>query len=200
MNNRASPYWADPVAVTGQIRSTTAAARVLQTVDPVRGPILTGATGLPITATQINPGFAVPGVIPITRRGDATVGYPEFSVTLTGVYTIAEGLLKGVQLGGTASGSWNRRAYYFYRNGVTADGSGRELLRYPNDGRLDLIVGYERKFGRTVWTSRLNVSNLLNHYDVIILPNQNTGYSPTTANAGFVGQPRAYVWTNSFRF
>ena len=35
------------------------------TADPVAGPILTGATGLPIAAQQINPGFKPPGDVAV---------------------------------------------------------------------------------------------------------------------------------------
>jgi hypothetical protein len=57
--------------VTGQIRSGSNAANVLAVVDPVHGPILTGATGLPMSATQINPalsGVNPPGTLSLRPR------------------------------------------------------------------------------------------------------------------------------------
>ena len=69
MNSAASPYFANPTNPTGAINASSAAATVLKTVDPVHGAILTGVTGLPISAMQITPPFALPGTINAFTKG-----------------------------------------------------------------------------------------------------------------------------------
>ncbi len=199
MNSAASPYFANPTNPTGAINTSSAVATVLKTVDPVHGAILTGVTGLPISAIQITPPFALPGTINAFTKGDQTFGYPQFSANLTSVYTVAHGPLKGLDLGGTVSGSWKALQYYYYPNGYTP-GAARLPFYAPTSGRADLILGYSHKFGRFVWRSQLNVNNLLNHYVVVIRPNQTTGFSAGSLTAAFYGEPRAFQWTNSIRF
>jgi hypothetical protein len=200
MNTAASPYFANPVNPTGAINSTSVVATVLKTVDPVHGAILTGATGLPISALQITPPFTLPGTVNAFTSGDQTFGYPQFSANLTSVYTFSQGFLKGVDAGGTVSGSWKALQYYYYPNGYTPTAT-RLPFYAPTSGRADLILGYAHKFGRFVWRSQLNVNNLLNHYDVVIRPNQTTGFgTQSSLTAAFYGEPRSYQWTNSVRF
>ena len=67
--------------------------------------------------------------------------------------------------------------------------------------QLNLILGYTRKFGRYGFSTQLNVSNLLNHYDVVIQPSVTTGYTtPNNLSAAFYGQPRSFLWTNTMSF
>jgi outer membrane receptor protein involved in Fe transport len=199
MNFPASVYFANPTNPTGAINASSAVATVLKTVDPVHGAILTGATGLPISAMQITPPFALPGTINAFTKGDQTFGFPKLSANLTSVYTFAHGPLKGLDLGGTVSGSWRALQYYYYPNGYTPGGA-RLPFYAPTSGRADLIVGYSHKIGRYVWRSQLNVNNLFNHYDVVVKPNQTTGFSAGSLTAAFYGEPRSYQWTNSIRF
>ncbi len=199
MNTASSPYYANPTNPTGAINASSAVATVLKTVDPVHGAILTGVTGLPISAIQIATPFALPGTINAFTKGDQTFGYPQFSMNLTSVYTFAHGVLKGLDVGGTVSGSWKALQYYYYPNGYTPGGA-RLPFYAPTSGRADLILGYAHKFGRYVWRSQLNVSNVLNHYEVVIRPNQTTGFSAGSLTAAFYGEPRTYQWTNSIRF
>ena len=198
MNSPSSVYHANPVAVTGQINSTSNAARVLQVVDPVHGAILTGATGLPISAMQINPGFALPGTIVTSRAGDRTNGNPEYSLNLTSVYTVPKGWLKGFRVGGSALLGWRNTAFYYYPAGVSISG-GSELFSYPNQVRFDLIAGYTKRFRKITWSSQINVSNLFNRYRVIILPNSTTGWVGAL-NATFDQQPRSYLFSNTISF
>lgn len=198
MSSPSSPYYANPVAVTGQIRSSSSAATVLRWVDPVHGPILTNVAGLPISAIQINPGFKPPGVIPATVAGDLTTGYPKYSISYTNLYSFSSGWEKGLRLGGTLGLSWQQRGHYYYPGGVGLD-STRTLFFRPDRRRFDLIAGYERKWGRYTWATQLNVTNLFNRYQVVILPSSVTGYAGVL-NAVFSEQPRAYVWTNTIRF
>lgn len=200
MNNPANPYYANPVNPTGQISSKSAAATVLKTVSPAHGAILTGATGLPLSAIQISPSFALPGTITAFRSGDRTLGYPQFSVDLTSVYTVARGRLKGFAFGGTVAGSWQNLLYYYYPNGFSPT-QRPQAFHAPNDVRLDLILGYSHRFRRVTWAAQLNVANLFNHYQVIVLPDAVTGYSqPNNLTAAFFGQPRSVVLTTTLSF
>lgn len=193
MSTPGNSYYANPAPVSGQIGASSNAARVLAVVDPTRGPILTGATGLPISRIQINPGFTPPGQIPVTKEGEGTTNYPTLSSNFTGVYTFSEGLLRGFRGGGTATVSWYNRRYYYYPNGV-AIGAERRLFSFPTQARFDLLLGYNRKFGRYSLDTQLNVYNLFNRYQVVITPNAVNGWSGPN-NAVFDTQPR--MWTLS---
>src|SRR6185369_15760884 len=99
MNTPGNRYYANPLAVSGAITSGSAVAGVLRTIDPQHGPILTGEVGLPISKLQINPGFTPVGVIPTSRAGEKTTGYPMLSFNFTGVYTVPNERLKGLKIG-----------------------------------------------------------------------------------------------------
>ena len=200
MSTPGSAYYANPVAISGAIAPGSNAARVLQVVDPVRGPLLTSRTGLPISSIQINPGFTPIGHIVTSTAGELSVGYPKYSFNLTSLYTFSEGWLKDFQAGGTVMASWENRRYYFYPNGAgTSTGAVRELFNFPDQRRFDLIVGYRWKFGRFGVSTQVNVNNIFNRYDVIILPNALNGW-PGPNNATFTQQPRLYLWTNTITF
>jgi outer membrane receptor protein involved in Fe transport len=197
MSAPGNTYYANPEPVTGRV-GTSNAATVLRWVDPMHGPILTGVTGLPISAMQINPGFTPPGRIPATVAGDLTTGYPKYSFNYTNLYTFSSGWAKGVRLGGTVSLTWQQRGHYYYPRGVGLD-SERTLFYRPDRRRVDLIAGYERRFGRFTWNTQLNIANLFNRYKVVILPSSVTGYAGVL-NAVFSEQPRACTWTNTIKF
>jgi outer membrane receptor protein involved in Fe transport len=199
MNTPSSPYYANPAPVTGQINAGSNAARVLTVTDPVRGPILTGVAGLPISAQQINPGFTPPGYIRTSTEGDRTSGYPEYSFTCTNVYTFREGWLRGFRFGGSLLLGWRQASFYYYPAGVALQSGRQVLYRYPDQRRFDLIAGYSRRFGRLTWSTQLNVSNLLNRYRVIIVPNVTGGWNGPL-NATLDQQPRAFLWTNIVAF
>jgi len=198
MNNPTSTYYANPTSPSGAISSTSAVATVLKTNDPVHGSILTGAIGLPISALQITPPFTVPGKIIAFQSGQRTAGYPQYSLSLTNVYTFSSGFIKGLEIGGSVNASWRRLVDYY----LPASGSSTFLPFYaPTTGQMNLILGYTRKIGRYGFTTQLNVSNLLNHYDVVILPSVTNGYTvPNNLSAAFYGQPRSYLWTNTLSF
>jgi hypothetical protein len=203
MSTPGNVYFASPTIVNGAISSGSNVATVLKVVDPTHGPILTGSSLLPISAYQLNPaltGVTLPGTIIAAQAGQNTVGYPYLSANFTNVYTFASGWEKGISLGGTISGAWKYRDYYFFKNGV-APGSTASLFELPTSIQTSLILGYTRKFHRITWSTQLNVSNLFNHYDVVILPNATTGYTTAAGlNATFNNQPRAYTFTNSIKF
>jgi len=204
-----SSYYANPNLVNGQISSSSNAAKVLAVVDPAHGAILTGATGLPISALQIVtsqiPGISIPGSINLSQAGDATSGYPQYSANLTSLYQFSAGWLKGVKLGGTVLAGWESRSYYYYPQGISTtsgpNGSQRSLFYLPTTSRFDLIAGYSLKLKRVTFSTQLNVYNIFNHYDVIIFPNQITGWTaPTGLSANLSQQPRLYAWTNQIAF
>ena len=200
-----SSFYANPLNPSGQISSTSNGAKVLGYVDPVHGSILTGVTGLPISAMQVNTalsGFSVPGSVIVAQAGDQTLGYPKYSVNFTNLYTFSSGPARGIEVGGTVSGSWKAGEYYYYPNGVNAAGlQQRTLLTAPVQGRIDLILGYTHRFRRVTWSTQMNINNLLNHYVVQILPDEINGWtSQTNLNAAFIGQPRSYTWTTRVSF
>ncbi len=189
-------YYANPLP-NGQINST-AARTTLASVDPVNGPILTGATGLPISRIQINPGFSLPSEIPVTTAGESTTNYPALSSNFTGVYTFNNGLARGFRAGGTANVAWYNRRYYYYPNGVSVGGA-RRLFSFPTQARFDLLFGYEKKFGRYTLNTQINVANLFNRYQVVITPSAVNGYNGPN-NAVFDAQPRAWTWSTTLGF
>ncbi|HVU33236.1 MAG TPA: TonB-dependent receptor plug domain-containing protein [Opitutaceae bacterium] len=202
-----SAYYANPALVSGQIASSSNAAKVLRVVDPVHGAILTGATGLPISALQLDPsltpGLVLPGSIDVARSGDVTTGYPEYSVNFTVRHEMESGRMKGLALGGTVSANWKLREYYFYPNGIGSAGaaSPRALFSEPLLTRFDTFISYTRAFRRVTWTSQLNVFNLFNYYRVTIYPNPITGNTAATGlTAAFDQQPRSFSWTNTISF
>lgn len=201
MSTVGDPYYANPQAVTGAINRSSVVGRLLTFVDPVRGPILTGATGLPISAIQINPGFRPPGTIVTNVAGESSTGYAKYSFVFTNNYTFSRGWLKGVSVGGTASLGWQFRHYYYYPNGLADPAnSPRELFLWPTQARFDGLLGYRRKLGhRYEFVTQLNVNNMFNRYHVLILPNFTTGWSGIK-DATFDQQPRTWLWSNTLNF
>lgn len=198
MNNPSDRYFANPLDVSGAINSA-ALRTILQTTDPIHGPILTGAVGLPISKLQINPGFAPIGQIPTSVAGELTTGYPEVSANFSGMYSVTEGRLRGVRIGSTFRVGWFNRKYYYYPNGPGNPTSRRQIFYYPTQTSINPTLGYTHRFHRVTWATQLNVTNILNHYNIIITPNSVAGYSGKNG-ATFDQQPRTYVWTNSFGF
>jgi outer membrane receptor for ferric coprogen and ferric-rhodotorulic acid len=194
-------YYANPQAVTGAISRTGRSGLVLSTVDPVHGPILTGATGLPISAIQINPGFKPPGTIVTNVAGEKSTGYAQYSMVFTNNYTFSRGWLKGLSVGGTASVGWKYRHYYFYPNGLADPAnSPRELFTWPTQTRFDALLSYRYKFSnRYEFITQVNCYNMFNRYHVLILPNYTTGWAGVK-DATFDAQPRSWLWSNTISF
>jgi len=200
MNASTSSYYANPVAINSQITPTSNVANVLKQVDPVHGAILTGATGLPISALQIapNPASPPPGTLVVTKSGDVISGYPKLSVNFAAIYTVPTGLLKGLMAGGTGSIAWKTSEYYYYPLGVSVLND-RSLLYLPTEALFNGILGYSHKFRRVNFSTQLNINNVFNHYHVIILPNSATGWAGPN-NATIDQQPRFYVWSSTIGF
>lgn len=199
MSTPGNPYYAQPEDVTGRIAPTSAAARVLNITDPVRGSILTGETGLPISALQINPGFTPPGEVATIVAGEKTTGYGEYSFNYTSMYTFSEGWIKGLRIGGNLALDWRNRGFYYYPTGTAGANPKREAYYWPNTKRVGLILGYDFRIKRYGFSSQLNVYNVFNRYDVIVTPNAITGWAGVK-NATFFQEPRRYVWSNTITF
>lgn len=200
-----SQYYASPQPVSGAILKTSNGGLVLLSApDPTHGSILTGATGLPISAYQLNTalsGVTPPGTINAAEPGGQTTGYPEYSFNLTNMYEFSHGPLKGFKAGGTVSANWKYLITYYYSSLANVAPSALTQYYYPTSFHFDLITGYTRKFGRITWSTQLNVNNLFNHYHVVLFPNISSGFTTiTNLSANFDAQPRAYTWTNRIAF
>jgi len=212
MNTATSVYYANPASINGQIPASSAVGTILKNpLLPTQGTILTGNIGLPISAIQINAAanpnnasyIAPPGVISPVLAGQYATGYPVLSLNLTNSYTFQTGWLKGFEVGGTLHTYDQYRAYYYYTSGITGTlaGAGRQIFYVPGSTTVDGIVGYRYKFRRVSWSTRLNVYNLFNHYQIYLEPDAINGYNSATAlNATFNAQPRSYQWTNTISF
>ncbi|HUR56103.1 MAG TPA: TonB-dependent receptor [Opitutaceae bacterium] len=197
-----NPYYTTPQLITGAITANSNGGRVLaanNALTTANGPILTGATGLPISQIQINPGFTPPAEIPVTKAGEATTNYSPASINLTSMYTFNEGLLRGFRAGGTAFVSWTNRRYYYYPNGVNLSGE-RELFSLPTQTRFDVILGYDWRI-RTRYSLgvQLNIRSITNHYKVLITPNAVSGWAGPNG-AIFSGEPRSWELSTTLGF
>lgn len=201
MNTASSSYYANPGPVSSAINNTSNVANVLRSVDPTHGAIATGRTGLPISALQIAPNASSPppGTVVITEPGDAVSGFPRYSMNFIGVYTVSEGMFKGVRLGGSGSIAWETSNYYYYPAGVAAVNSNRIMLYFPTEPVFMGLVGYTHKFRKYTFSTQLNINNMFNHYHVLLLPSYVNGWAGPN-NATLDQQPRSYVLTTTLGF
>ena len=88
-------------------------ATVLKSTSATDGSILTGATGLPISAIQITPSFGLPGPITIFQAGQRTLGTPLYSLNFTTLYVFDSGWVKGILVGGTVNAYFDTVNYYY---------------------------------------------------------------------------------------
>ena len=203
MGTQGNVYYANQGAVHGAINASSGAATILNALsDPLvaqHGPILTGAVGLPISQMQIKPSFTPVGTIPIMNSGDQVQGYPQISVNHESVYTFARGPLKGLRVGGAFQGSWRYSAFYFYPVGLSNNPTNRVLFSWPTRTLFTGILGYDWAWRRLRISHQLNVSNVFNHYHVVIIPNYVNGWAGPN-NATFDTQPRSYVFSTRVSF
>lgn len=197
MSSSSSSYYANPLPISGAILSSSPAAAVLKVVDPVHGAILTGKTGLPISSIQINPGFTPASSLTVQQSGDSTVGYPVYAINFTNMYSF-RGPLKGVSVGGTLVMTWKNNDFFYYPNGPMP-GAPDAVFALPNLVRFDPILSYTKKFKKVTFQTQLNITNVFNHYHVVVLPNPVTGYSGIN-DAAFDSMPRYYSLTNTISF
>lgn len=189
-------YYANPDPISGRVLASNGRTILLR-VNSVHGAIRTGVTGLPISQFQLT-GVTPVDTIVTSRAGDRTTGYPEFSLNFTNMYTVSSGRLKGLRIGGTANFSWRLADYYYYPTGYSPVAE-REIFMRPTLARFDAIVGYEHRFRKFTWSTQVNITNVFDDYEVIIRPNNIAGLSGVN-NAIWSTQPRAYTWTNTFKF
>jgi hypothetical protein len=211
MGDPTSDYYAwgkgNPANLNGQINSGLGNTAVSDVGNVLRffskpnvGLPTTGVVGLPITAIQYawpDPG-KTGGYYTVARKGEKTVGYPVYRVSMTNSYQFSEGFLKGFGLSGSLNYSWDYRTYYYN----SPDGS-RALFSQPSLGmQINLNPYYQRKiFGRYLWRTQIDIINLTNHYLITLTPNNGFGFT-RPANVGVLwnGQPRSFSWTNSIGF
>lgn len=196
INDPTGPYYASPDPDSGRI-TRSALTTALTTVDPVHGSAATGATGLPISAIQYN--FVNPhaGLITVAAAGDKTTGINEYALNVQNNYTISTGRFRGLSVFADLRTYFRNRAYYtsYFPNGTTSTfDATRVLYRLPNLTEVGLGLAYRRRLGRMVWTTRLNVENLLDDSRVWVVPSRTNG---AILNARLSGQPRAFIWTNT---
>lgn len=207
INDPSSAYYAFtpgtvPVAVQVTNSNLTSVLKYSNSTD---GAIATGIGGIPYQQAQILPafangGFVVPGTITVFEPGDKTCGYPELAFNLTGVYTFASGWPRGLSLGGFVVVNTMEPGYYYFPDGVTP-GAPRALFWMPNSATVNAIAGYTRKFSRVTWAIQLNVYNVFNHYQQLLLPGENSGWSAANSiGAALFGQPREYQLSSSVSF
>lgn len=201
MNNPSSLYYANPVNPNGAILGSSAVATVLKSTSATNGSILTGATGLPISAIQITPSFPI-GPVTVFQSGDRTLGTPLYSLAFTTMYAFDGDGLKGFLVGGTVNGAWGAVNYYYNpTSAITSAAPQLQPFYAPALITVDPVVGYEHKFSRVTFQVQLNVTNVFNHYDVLLYPSQTTGYSVVgNLGAGFYGEPRLYTLTTTIKF
>ncbi|MBM3852135.1 MAG: TonB-dependent receptor, partial [Verrucomicrobia bacterium] len=209
----ANLYFANPDPTSGAIDAGSVSGRILSGQGNAaginaNGPILTGATHLPISALQLDAaraGIAVPGTIVATRVGDKTSGYPEYSANFTANYRFpGEGWLRGLSVGGSLILGWKSRSYYYYATPLTRANAltlPRTLLYAPDRRQANVFASYARKFGRFEWNTQLNVANVFDTYERVIMPDAATGFNNlTNLRVTWYGQPRTWQWTNSIKF
>jgi hypothetical protein len=197
INDSTNPYYATPDANSGRITNPALIA-ALTTLDPVHGSAATGATGLPISAMQY--AFTNPhgGEITVVSAGDKTTGINEYTLNFQSAYSFSEGAWRGLGLFVDVNTYYRNRAYYSSYFPTAATGSvfqaTRALYRLPTATVLGLGIAYEHNLWGRTWTTRLNITNLLNHSRVWVAPSPANG---AILNARLSAQPRQFIWTNS---
>ncbi|MBL9200322.1 MAG: TonB-dependent receptor plug domain-containing protein [Opitutaceae bacterium] len=199
MNDRNSPYWAQPADDNGRLQ-TSNVRRVLQYFVGANGTALTGVTGLPVSQIPYawSDPFGSKGETVVAKKGESTVGYAQYRFVLTNNYTFTgDNFLKGFGVGGTVALGLKNRTFYY-----NTPGGGRERFGSPDTWQVNLVTSYRRKLGkRFLWTTQVNIDNAFNHYVLGTLPNNGSGFTvPANLAVTFYGQPRSYVWTNSVSF
>ena len=115
-------------------------------------------------------------------------------LTLSGTVTGSGNLT----LGGTLSLSMHNASFFYYPNGPQP-GVKDKIFELPDKFRADAIVAYSHRFKHFTLRTQLNISNVFNHYNVVITPNPVLGYAGPN-DATFDGMPRHYSLTNTLSF
>jgi outer membrane receptor protein involved in Fe transport len=155
----------------------------------------TGRVGLPISQHQL--GFSPPtgSSIEARRGGDQTTGYPRHALTMTNMYSLSEGPLRGLGFGFNASLNWDTILYYY---NDAAAGNERRAYKLPDRKIVNLIISYQRKLtDRVVWKTQINFNNVQDRRYLVVLPSLATG---APDNARYMANPSSWTWTNTFSF
>jgi len=200
-----SQYYANPAVVTGAINKTSNGGLVLLSgTNATHGPILTGATGLPISDYQLLPslsGVTPFGTVVATTAGSQTASYPSYALNFTSVYTLPHGWFQGFKFGGTVNAQWRNLQVNYNPASTELPAADQQEFYLPTNVTFNLITGYTRKFKRVTWNSQVNVFNLFNHYYVVLYPTTTTGFSSTNSvGANLLNSHRYYQWTNTISF
>ncbi len=199
---------ANPDPDSGRIQNGTLRS-ALMTTGPNGSTAATAATGLPISAIQYN--WSDPnghkGFITPISAGDKTIGYAHYTFAFTNRYEFDRTWLKGFGVLTNVRASYQYRSHYYpvYAAGQVPGTTpfnrlNRQLYLRPTIATLDLGLSYTRKIGRRyVWSSRLNVQNVLNHYRLLFPPNA-TGATPLVNAYVETAEPRLWIWSNSISF
>ncbi|HUR60414.1 MAG TPA: TonB-dependent receptor [Opitutaceae bacterium] len=194
INDPASRFYANPDRSSGSI--TNANLRTaLTAVDPLHGTAATGTPGLPLSSIQYNFQSPYPsGIYTIYKAGDKNTGFNEYSLNFQNNYTFSSGILKGLSLFGDMRTYMKNRAYYVFDPVARS----RSLLSLPRATVFNAGISYRHKINeRFMWTTQLNIQNVLNHYSVWILPD---APNRQTLLARLSTQPREFIWTNTISF
>ncbi len=203
LSNPGSLYYANPHPDNGHILNDDIITLLQSQAGPAS--IITGEAGRPISEYQLT------GVTPLkrietSRNGERTTGYPEVSCNLVTTYTVPSGAWRGFKIGATVGMSFKIADLYYYENGYY-DGAPRKIFMRPDQYRYNLLVGYQRRIGKVVFSTQINVNNVFNDSEILIRPNGIWGYNERTSTGGAVRlaayrtmQPRTITWTNSVKF
>jgi hypothetical protein len=89
--------------------------------------------------------------------------------------------------------------YYYYPDGVNVENV-RVMFKLPRQVQFGLILGYERRYQRWLFSTQLNIANLFNRYRVVVQPHATNAFTAGPNQAIFVQQPRAAVWSGGVSF
>ncbi|MBL9200989.1 MAG: TonB-dependent receptor [Opitutaceae bacterium] len=153
----------------------------------------TDRTGLPITSHQL--GWIPPTPDFVVISGGDHLAIPRLTESATVTRTFSEGRLKGFSTGLTVAARQHQLAYYYVD---VADGNKRKAKFIPDQVNTNLMLSYRFRFaGRYQWTSQVNITNLLNHRDLVFIRNAGSG---VVENAKMNTVPRSWAWTNTLEF
>ena len=209
MSNSASDYYAygrgGTTQVNGRIANNSVLFRALRWFQTPAGlQARTLRSGRPISEIPYfynDPG-GLNGVIQVSKAGEPTIGHPRFRIVWTNSYDLTEGRFRGFTLGGTIRWDIDKRTGSWYSEPDGKGGNIRKLYQEANvSPQVNSFLSYRRKIGRYSFRTQININNLFNRYKVDLRPASGTGFTVEDAiGATFVGEPRQYVWTNSFGF
>ena len=153
----------------------------------------TDRTGLPIASHQL--GWIPPTPQFVVIAGGDHLSIPGLTESATVTRSFSEGRLKGFSTGLTVVARQRQQAYYYVD---IADSNKRKVKFNPEQVNTNLMLSYRFKFrSKYQGTTQFNVTNLLNHRDLVFIRNVGSG---VVENAKMNAVPRAWTWTNTIEF